>query len=242
MTKIRKMNIHILQHEHFESPAAIEQWIQLRGHNATYTRFYAFEKLPENIDSIDFLIVLGGPQSPSTTTDVCPHFDGKAEIAFIKSVIDANKKVLGICLGAQLIAEALGAKTEHSPFREFRKYEIEITEAGKYDSLTSHLPEILEVGHWHGDMPGLTAECEILAFSKGCPRQIVRYRPAVYGFQCHLEFTSEAIAGMIANCSDELIQYAEKPYIQSAQQLLENDYTGMNELFFGMLDNLSTKA
>ena len=63
------MNIHILQHEHFESPAAIESWIKTCGHTATYTRFYAFEKLPESIDSIDFLLILGGPQSPSTTID-----------------------------------------------------------------------------------------------------------------------------------------------------------------------------
>jgi GMP synthase (glutamine-hydrolysing) len=234
------MNIHILQHEHFEAPAAIEHWIKKRVHNATYTRFYKFEKLPEDINFIDLLIVLGGPQSPSTTSDECPYFDGEAEIAFIKNVIDANKKVLGICLGAQLIGEALGAKVEHSSYREIGKYEIELTIAGKEDFITSLLPSVLEVGHWHGDMPGLNSESEVLAFSAGCPRQIVRYSPMVYGFQCHFEFTTEAIAGMIENCGDELTQFAGKPYIQTEKQLRENDYSEMNELLFGMLDNLST--
>lgn len=234
------MNIHILQHEYFESPAAIEHWIKMRGHNTTFTRFYKFEKLPKDIQFIDLLIVLGGPQSPSTTAEECPHFDGETEIAFIKKVIDADKKVLGICLGAQLIGEALGAKVAHSPNREIGNYEITLTQAGKEDLLTSLLPEIVEIGHWHGDMPGLTTESEVLAFSEGCPRQIVRYTPMVYGFQCHFEFTTEAIAGMIKNCSDELALYAGKPYIQSEKQLLANDYSEMNELLFGMLDYLST--
>jgi GMP synthase (glutamine-hydrolysing) len=108
------------------------------------------------------------------------------------------------------------------------------------DPLTSLLPKIIEVGHWHGDMPGLTAESEILATSDGCPRQIVRYLPMVYGFQCHLEFTSDAIAEMIENCSDELVKFAEKPYIQTQKQLLENNYSDMNELLFKMLDKFST--
>lgn len=236
------MNIHILQHEVFESPGAIEYWIQKRGHKQTVTRFFEYDKLPEDIADIDLLLIMGGPQSPSTTKDECPYFDGKAEIAFIKKVIDANKKVLGICLGAQLIGEAMGAVTEHSPNREIGKYEIRLTEAGKTDLLTSVLPDVVEVGHWHGDMPGLTPECEILATSEGCPRQIVRYTPQVYGFQCHLEFTTAAIEGMITNCGDELELFAGKPYIQRADELLTNDYKAMNELLFGMLDKLINNA
>jgi len=234
------MNIHILQHESFESPAAINAWIEKKGHYASFTRFYNFETLPENIDAIDFLLILGGPQSPSTTKAECPHFDGKTEIAFIKKVIEANIKVLGVCLGAQLIGEALGAKVECSPNREIGKFEIRLTEAGKNDPLTSLLPEVVEVGHWHGDMPGLTAGSQILAMSEGCPRQIVRYLPAVYGLQCHFEFTTDAIDGMIENCGDELIKFAGQPYIETEKQLRENDYSEMNELLFDLLDKLST--
>jgi len=232
------MNIHILQHESFESPAAIEEWIKKNGHQATYTRFYNFEPLPESPDFIDLLLILGGPQSPATTKAECPHFDGKAEIAFIKKTIDANKKVLGICLGAQLIGEALGASVQYSPNREIGKFEINLTDAGRKDPLTSILPDAIEVGHWHGDMPGLTPESEILATSEGCPRQIVRYMPLVYGFQCHLEFNRKAIEGMIANCGDELVLHAGKPFIQDAAQLLEHKYSEMNKMLFDMLDKL----
>lgn len=231
------MNIHILQHESFESPAAIENWIAERGHNATYTRFYNFEKLPENIDFIDLLLIMGGPQSPNTTPDECPHFNAAAEIAFIKSVIDADKKVLGICLGAQLIGEALGAKVEHSPNKEIGIYEIMLTQAGNEDVITSLLPSVFEVGHWHGDMPGLTSNSEILAFSAGCPRQIVKYSPKVYGIQCHFEFTNEAIKQMIEKCGNELIEFAREPYVVSEEKLRTGHYNEMNSMLFSMLDN-----
>lgn len=230
------MNIHILQHEAFESPAAITQWMAEKRHTASYTHFYNFEKLPDSIAGIDMLIVLGGPQSPNTTKAECPHFEGKAEIAFIKKAIQANIKVLGICLGAQLIGEALGAAVEHSPEREIGLYQMQLTDAGKTDKLTGLLAPTFITGHWHGDMPGLTPDAEVLAYSAGCPRQIVRYTPIVYGFQCHFEFTPEAIDGMIANCADELEIFAKNAYVQSANQLQKNDYSASNKMLFSMLN------
>jgi GMP synthase (glutamine-hydrolysing) len=210
--------------------------MEQNGHSASYTRFYNFDTLPTDISSIDLLIVLGGPQSPTTSKDECAHFDGPAEIEFITKVIAANKKVLGICLGAQLIGEALGAAVEHSPEREIGLYEVKLTEAGKVDKLTGLLDAAFETGHWHGDMPGLTPDAEVLAFSAGCPRQIVRFTPLVYGFQCHFEFTPEAIEGMIANCSDELSRYAENAFVQSAAQLQANNYLASNKMLFNLLN------
>ena len=99
------MNIHILQHEVFESPGAIENWIKERGHKPTVTRFFEYDKLPEDIADIDLLLIMGGPQSPSTTKDECPYFDGKAEIAFIKKVIEAKKKYLGFASVRSLSAK-----------------------------------------------------------------------------------------------------------------------------------------
>ena len=230
------MNIHILQHEAFESPAAITQWMSENGHAASYTHFFNFDKLPESLAGIDMLIVLGGPQSPNTTKAECAHFDGQAEIAFIKNAIDANLKVLGICLGAQLIGEALGAAVERSPEREIGLFEMYLTQEGLTDKLTSVLEQTFYTGHWHGDMPGLTPATEVLAYSAGCPRQIVRFTPRVYGFQCHFEFTPDAIAGMIANCGEELTQFATNTYVQQAEQLQANNYSESNKMLFAMLD------
>lgn len=233
------MNIHFLQHEAFETPAAIESWVHSNGHYASFTRFFNFEKLPEDVAGIDMLIVLGGPQSPQTTKEECAHFDAEAEISFIRNAIQSNVKVLGICLGAQLIGEALGAKVEHSPEREIGLFKVCLTENGKYDKLTSKLESSFDTGHWHGDMPGLSPGAEVLAYSVGCPRQIVRFAPYVYGFQCHFEFTLEAIQGMINNCESELSQYALRNYVQQAEQLLMNNYDASNQMLFKMLDEFA---
>lgn len=230
------MNLHIIMHESFESPAALEQWAQQRGHAVSYTRLYQGDAFPQNCDGFDFLVIMGGPQSPATTLEECPHFNAQKEIQFIKAAIGQNKIVLGVCLGAQLIGEALGARSDHSPNREIGVFDLTLTEAAKQDPIFKTFPETFPVGHWHGDMPGLTKESQVLATSAGCPRQIVRYSPCVYGFQCHFEFTPEAIEGMIQNCGQELV--TDKPYIQSAQQLRHHNYSGINERLFKFLDCL----
>lgn len=233
------MTLHIIMHESFEAPGAIERWAQTRGHAISYTRLYQGDAFPQ-AHNYDFLIIMGGPQSPATTTQECPHFDSKKEQQFIKSAIDQNKIVLGVCLGAQMIGEALGAPFDHSPNREIGVFDVTLTDAGKQDPIFKTFPATFPVGHWHGDMPGLTKASQVLATSKGCPRQIVRYSPRVYGFQCHFEFTPEAIEGMIQNCGHELDASKNLPYIQNAQQLRDNTYARMNKLLFQFLDYMES--
>lgn len=225
-------------HESFESPAAIEIWAKKKGLDITYTRQYLGDTFPEECN-FDFLVVMGGPQSPATTLEECPHYDAKKEIEFIKKAIDQNKILLGACLGAQLIGEALGGKFGHSPNREIGVFPITLTEDGKQDPIIGKFPEKFLVGHWHGDMPGLTPESKILATSEGCPRQIVRYAPKIYGFQCHFEFTPEAIEGMIENNAHELEEHKGLPYIETAEQLRSHNYDEMNNLLFNFLDKIS---
>lgn len=229
------MRLHVIMHESFEAPAAIVDWAQARNHSISYTKLFDNEKLPSNVEDFDFLVVMGGPQSPATTLQECPYFDANAESELISKAIKADKYVLGVCLGAQLIGEALDARFDHSPNREIGVFELKLTDAGLKDSIFSQFPQSFFVGHWHGDMPGLTSDSEILAYSEGCPRQIVRYMPKVYGFQCHFEFTKESVEGMIKNCSNELEAYKDLPYIQQAEVLRGNDYKVMNELLFKFL-------
>jgi GMP synthase (glutamine-hydrolysing) len=234
------MKLHIVVHESFESPAAINVWARSKNHEIGYSRLYRNEKLPDDVDGFDFLIVMGGPQSPATTMAECAHFDAKKEITLIEKAIDHGKLVLGVCLGAQLVGEALGARFAHSPNREIGVFELALTESGKRDSVFSSFPERFLVGHWHGDMPGLTDDAEILAYSEGCPRQVIRYTPRVYGFQCHFEFTPEAIEGMIENSSEELDRYGSLPYVQNAATLRSNDYEIMNRYLFKFLDHMES--
>lgn len=233
------MKIHIIMHESFEAPGAIEDWIKRKGHDVTYTRLYEGDTLPEDTN-FDFLIVMGGPQSPATTIEESPHFDAQKEKALIKQAAEQEKIVLGVCLGAQLIGAALGAKFDHSPNREVGVFPITLTEDGKQDPIIGAFPEKFMVGHWHGDMPGLTPEAKVLATSEACPRQIVRYTPKIYGFQCHFEFTPEVIEGLIENSEDEREGYKGLPYVETAEQLRSHKYSEMNNLLFSFLDKISS--
>ena len=85
-------------------------------------------------------------------------------------------------------------------------------------------------------MPGLSPEAEILAYSEWCPRQIVRYTPNVYGFQCHMEFNSQVMEGLIEEFEDEISDESHKPYVQSVSELRSKDYDQMNEFLFRFLD------
>ncbi len=230
------MKIHIIQHESFESPGAIVDWAKKKGHAVSYSKIYQGAALPKNADHFDFLIVMGGPQSPATTQQECPHFDAAAEIKLIQDAIAQNRFVLGACLGAQLIGEACGAKFDHSPEREIGVFEVTLTEDARHDPIFAHFPKGFKVGHWHGDMPGLTPGTKVLAKSQGCPRQIVRYAPRVYGFQCHFEFNPAAIEGMIKHCSGELEQYKGQAFIETAEALRAHDYEPINQLLFRFLD------
>lgn len=227
-------------HESFESPAAIETWAMKKECTISYTKLYDGDSFPENCD-FDFLIVMGGPQCPTTTKEECPHFDGEQEIAFIKRAIEQNKLLLGVCLGAQFIGEALGAKFDHSPNREIGVSPLSLTDDGKKDPIFGQFPETFNVGHWHGDMPGLTSEAKILATSAGCPRQIVRYSPTIFGFQCHFEFTPEAIEAMIQNNAAELSEHKGMPYIETPEQLRDHDFGTINKLLFEFLDRFTER-
>lgn len=236
------MNIHFIQHEIFEAPGAYHSWALSRGHCISCSKIYEHEPLPERVDDIDLLIVMGGPQSPDTSIDECPHFNGAAEIEFIRKCHEKQKMIIGVCLGAQLLGEAFGAKYEHSPQKEIGTFPIILTKEGLADKNVKHLGATLTVGHWHGDMPGLSAESKILAFSEGCPRQIIAYSPYAYGFQCHLEFNEEIVKLLIAQENDLQLQSQTHPFIQSPQAILDFDYTVMNEQLYDFLDELSKKA
>ncbi|KAF2021656.1 GMP synthase family protein [Aaosphaeria arxii CBS 175.79] len=232
------ISVHFVVHESFEAPGAYETWAKDRGHNISYTRLYLGDTLPECISSIDLLIVLGGPQRPSTTKEECPHFDAVAEQDMIMKCIAGGKAVIGICLGAQLVGESLGASWEESPEREIGSFPITLTEAGQISDKFKHFGPSLQVGHWHSDMPGLTPDAKIIASSLGCPRQIVEYTSLVYGFQCHMEFNNEVIEALIEASADELPTLTQHRFVQQAQDLRRNNYGEMNQNLFTFLDRL----
>lgn len=229
------MKLHIVMHETFEGPVAIETWAKNKNHTITYSKVYAGDHLPAHCDDFDFLIVMGGPQCPATTKGECPHFDAPAEIALIKKAIQSQKLILGVCLGAQLLGEAYGVPYEHSPNKEIGVFEVTLTDEAQHDPIFSAFPSRFLVSHWHGDMPGLTPDAKVLAKSAGCPRQIVRYAQGIYGFQCHFEFNRDSVESMIKHCASDLESHSS-PYMQTPAALRQNDYASINQLLFNFLD------
>jgi GMP synthase (glutamine-hydrolysing) len=223
------MNILCITHADFETPGIIEMWAHRNGHDFKISSPYKSDRLSEH-KNFDFLIVMGGPQSP---LEIDKALYLKNEILLIKQAIENNKLVLGFCLGAQLIGEALGGNTERSPEKEVGVFPITLTAEGVIDPLLQGLPKEFPVIHWHNDMPGTTKDSVILAFNEGCPRQILRYARKVYGFQCHLEITSAGIEDMIKACPGDL---KTSPFTQTPEQLRKQDYTSINNTMIQILE------
>ncbi|GLT16818.1 GMP synthase [Vibrio zhanjiangensis] len=235
------MQIHFVIHEVFEGPGYFEYWALKNGFQISYTRLYLGETLPTDALGFDLLVVLGGPQNPSTSQDESPYFDAHSEKSFINEAILNNKAVVGVCLGAQLIGEALGAGYATSPEREIGSFPITLTQHGLSDPLLGSFEVEEIVGHWHSDMPGLTKDSRVLAFSQGCSRQIVRYAPLVYGFQCHLELTSSELPPLIENSHQLLADHNTQQFVQSEREILAMHTVRMNQLLGEFLDRLVNK-
>lgn len=226
------MKILFVIHASFEKPGFIETWANQHGHPTQSVSPYKGEELPD-VDGFDFIVVMGGPQSP-LAIDEAPYL--RDEINFIKQAIKKQKRILGVCLGAQLIGEALGAATERSPHREIGIYPIELLEAAKDDPMFKNFSAKFDVMHWHSDMPGIPEGAVLLAKSEGCPRQVVRYSDRIYGLQCHFELTQELVGKMVSHCVSDLV--GKQRYVRSAKELIEADYSEINAKMEIILDYL----
>lgn len=227
------MKVHIIQHDSWVEPGEYLSWARRHGYPVSFTRCWQYEKLPEEVQA-DLLIVLGGYQCPATTKEECGYFDAQGEIGLIRRYVSAGKAVVGVCLGAQLVGEAMGAPYEHSPEREIGPVQAWLTQEGKKDPFLKRFPGRFMAGEWHNDMPGLTEQSAVLAESQGCPRQIVRYGTYVYGFQTHMEFTPEIIRQGIQNAGEDL--KTGGPFVQTREELLAFDYRDMNRMLSDFLD------
>jgi len=201
------MKIHWLQHVSFEGLGYIEEWAQIQRAELTCTRLYAGEKLPD-LGTFDWLIVMGGPMG-IYDHDEYPWL--LAEKAFIKQAINANKTVIGICLGAQLMAAVLDAKVHPGPQKEIGWFPIQ-----RLEGAPELIPEELTVFHWHGDTFEIPIGAVPLAASAHCINQGFVYQQKAVALQFHMEITPESMEALIKNCADELENI---PYIQTADQM-----------------------
>lgn len=230
------MNIHYLQQVPFEGPGSIEDFCHSNNHPLSCTRLFAGDVFP-SLDHIDWLIVMGGPMGIHAE-DHYPWL--LQEKKFIGDAIDANKFVLGICLGAQLIADVLGVRVFKNPFREIGWHPIETTDAFNNSILSACFPKKIEVFHWHGDTFELPGNAIPIANSEACQNQGFVIDDRVIAFQFHPEITRQAANGLIENCRAEL---DGSPYVQTADELLtdERRFSRSKALMAAILKTLTTQ-
>jgi GMP synthase-like glutamine amidotransferase len=205
------LRAHILQHVPYEGPGYIASWLKKADFKTTYTRFYESPDLPEP-GRTDLLIVLGGPMSVNDE-DKIPWI--ASEKRFIRTCIEKGVGVLGICLGAQLIASALGARVYRNRYKEIGWFPVH----GLSPDDPSHFsfPPDFAVFHWHGETFDLPDGAVNLASSEACMNQAFQVGTSVMGLQFHLETTPDAAREIVAACKDELVRDA---FVQTATGIL----------------------
>jgi GMP synthase (glutamine-hydrolysing) len=198
------MKIYWIQHVPFEGLGCIQPWLTASRHAVTCTRLWAGDMFPD-IGRVDGLIVMGGPMGVYDEA-IYPWLT--AEKAFIKEILAQDKPVLGICLGAQLIAEVLGAKVSKNRQREIGFFPL--TGDGAV------FPAIFTAFHWHGDTFGIPDGAVHLASSAACKNQAFIYKDNVLALQFHLETTEESLLSLYENAKDEV---TEAPFIQTLEEM-----------------------
>ena len=184
------MRVHWLQHVPFEGLGSIGPWLVAHGVRVTVTRLYEAAAPPPLAD-FDVLIAMGGPMS---VNDEAALSWLVAEKRLIGAAIAAGKHVLGICLGAQLVAQVLGARVFPGDKREVGWGPVTLTQDGQDDPVFGEQPATTNVFHMHGDTYELPADAKHLARSAAYEQQAFRWGEVVYGMQYHIEFTDTMIS------------------------------------------------
>lgn len=223
------MHIHFIQHMLLEHPGTILDWATKHQHNTSYTKIFESQAFPFP-DTFDMLVIMGGEMG---VYEEEKYEWIKAEKLFIKNSIRKKKKVLGICLGAQFIAEALDAKVFPHTRKEIGWFPVQkITQ----HPLTENFPQNFTTFHWHGDTFNLPGNAIHLFKSEACLQQGFVYNSHVAGLQFHIEVTGDLINGFLKNEStlnqnDEFVQ--EENIIKS---LIPKHVLLQQKLMFDFLD------
>lgn len=235
------MNICILQHVPFEGSGTILPYFQNRHHQVQMIHLYEAHNLPkaDELENLDLLIIMGGPMSVHDTEEY-PYLLGVKSM--IADVIAADKWVLGICLGAQLVAESLGAKVQPNPQKEIGWYPVQQTQAATQSWLADLLPCEFTCLHWHGETFDIPDGAVHVARSQVCESQAFVWNTKVIGLQYHLEFTPESTMALIERSEDELAEDGE--WIQTKQEMLVDRprFDTANNIMAGLLHHIESEV
>ena len=230
------IRMHYLQHVPFEDLANIEVWAKEKGFSITSTKLYSDESFPMR-DEFDWLVIMGGPMN--IYEEHIYRWLGQ-EKRFIEQAISDGKLVLGICLGAQLIADVLGGKVHKNKYKEIGWFDVELTADAKNSRVFNNLDERFIAFHWHGDTFDIPPGCIHTAKSEACANQAFATEDGkVVGLQFHLETSRESVEKLLKYCKDDIIDGGK--YVQSEEEMLSkaDEYLkAINEQMVKLLENM----
>jgi len=228
------MKTHVLQHAWFEGLGSIATWLAAQNAALSYSRFFENPALPEPHD-LDLVIAMGGPMSVNDEAALPWLHDEKR---FIREAISHGVPVLGVCLGAQLIASALGARIFPNRQKEIGWFPLEaVPSVGD----AFRFPDKLTAFHWHGETYDLPPDAVHLARSAACENQAFQFGRRTIGLQFHLETSPAVVRAFAENCGNEL---HPAPFTQSEAELTAapaSRYTENNAVMTCVLDYLTAK-
>ncbi|MGQ0502265.1 MAG: type 1 glutamine amidotransferase [Panacagrimonas sp.] len=223
------MHVHWLQHAAHEELGCIAPWLAARGAQVTMTRLYAGDVPPAAAD-FDALIVMGGPMN---IYEHAAHPWLVAEKNLIRAAIAARRRLLGICLGSQLIADVLGGPVTRNAHTEIGWFDVELNAQGRAHPWFADWPERFEAFHWHGDTFAIPPGAQNLMASEACANQGFVQGDRILGLQFHLEVTA----------ADARVWFEqERPpverYVQSPEIIVEriDRFASNNRLMLRLLD------
>lgn len=184
------MEVYIFQHVEFEGPGAILPYLESKGHKIHLVRLFAGDRIPHE-DEVDFAIMMGGSMSVLDEAEH-PYFVREKELC--RDMVQLGKPILGICLGAQMIASAFGAAIRRNPQKEIGWFPV-IWNDGHAEPINAF--------HWHGETFDIPKQAVALAHSEACKNQAFRLGSAL-ALQFHLEATEQTMESMLENGADEI--------------------------------------
>jgi GMP synthase (glutamine-hydrolysing) len=193
--------IVVLQNHPAESLGAIADSLETAALAWQYVRAYDGQPIPASIRGAGGLVVMGGPQTVYRL-DRDPYL--REEIRLIEDALRENKPILGVCLGSQLLAAALGARVYRNETREIGWYRVTLATAATEDRLLRGLPPEFVAAHWHSDIFDLPTGAVALASSEKTPIQGFRHGDKAYGLLFHAEMTNEILEALVAEFSEGL--------------------------------------